>query len=189
MRQWSNRVVVIADLLKARVELEFPQIRIPRRDILINPTVFQVEDFVELGLKDKTYVSVDIETKSRFITHIGFAVDGTTAISIPIVDYSHSDLCYWRSDGEFRRVLNAVKKILTGPWIKIFQNGAYDVQRIWRDWHIPVFNFEEDTMLQAHSLYPEMQKDLGFLGSVYTAEPAWKLLRHRSKDEQGKREE
>jgi hypothetical protein len=36
---------------------------------------------------------------------------------------------------------------------------------------------KDDTMLMHHALQPEMEKGLGFLGSVYTDEPAWKFMR------------
>jgi hypothetical protein len=42
-------------------------------------------------------------------------------------------------------------------------------------------SFEDDTMLLHHALYPEMQKDLGFLGSIYTNEASWKI-NHKKKD-------
>jgi hypothetical protein len=36
-------------------------------------------------------------------------------------------------------------------------------------------------MLLHHALQPEVQKGLGFLGSIYTEEPAWKIMRPRGK--------
>jgi hypothetical protein len=37
-------------------------------------------------------------------------------------------------------------------------------------------NVAEDTMLLHHSLFPELPKGLGFLGSIYTNEASWKLM-------------
>jgi hypothetical protein len=34
-------------------------------------------------------------------------------------------------------------------------------------------------MLLAHAMQPEMEKSLGFLGSIYTDEPAWKFMGRR----------
>ena len=34
-------------------------------------------------------------------------------------------------------------------------------------------------MLCHHALFPEMQKSLGFLGSIYTEIPAWKMMRNK----------
>jgi hypothetical protein len=37
-------------------------------------------------------------------------------------------------------------------------------------------------MMLHHSLYPEMKKSLGFLGSIYTDEASWKLMRQEKTD-------
>ena len=42
-------------------------------------------------------------------------------------------------------------------------------------------NFVDDTMLLHHALQPESEKSLAFLGSLYTDESAWKLMRQRGK--------
>jgi hypothetical protein len=39
-----------------------------------------------------------------------------------------------------------------------------------------------DTMLLHHAMYPELPKSLGFLGSIYTNESAWKLMRQDSEE-------
>jgi hypothetical protein len=39
-----------------------------------------------------------------------------------------------------------------------------------------------DTMLLHHSMYPELPKSLGFLGSIYTNEAAWKLMRRDAEE-------
>jgi hypothetical protein len=57
----------------------------------------------------------------------------------------------------------------------------YDLHHLWRNYGISVRNAEEDTMLLHHALQPESPKGLDFLGSVYTDEAAWKLMRQRGK--------
>jgi len=37
-------------------------------------------------------------------------------------------------------------------------------------------------MLLHHALYPELPKGLGFLGSIYTNEASWKLMRRERSD-------
>jgi hypothetical protein len=44
-------------------------------------------------------------------------------------------------------------------------------------------------MLMHHAYQPEMEKGLGFMGSVYTNEGSWKLMRRHRKDETTKRDE
>jgi len=59
-----------------------------------------------------------------------------------------------------------------------YQNGLYDLQYILRMGLRPA-NCQADTMLLHHSLFPELQKGLGFLGSIYTNEASWKLMREQ----------
>ncbi len=51
------------------------------------------------------------------------------------------------------------------------------VTYLWQRYGIPVRNYTDDTMLMHHALQPESEKGLGFLGSVYCDEPAWKQMR------------
>ena len=59
----------------------------------------------------------------------------------------------------------------------IGQNFSYDMQYFWRTVKIACPKFAGDTMLMHHALQPELEKGLGFLGSVYTNEPSWKFMR------------
>jgi DNA polymerase I-like protein with 3'-5' exonuclease and polymerase domains len=75
-----------------------------------------------------------------------------------------------------------VRRVLASPVAKVFQNGLFDMHRLWRTYGIPVNNAEHDTMLLSHALQPESPKGLAFLGSVYTDESSWKLnirLKHK----------
>ena len=45
MRQWSWRTIVVSDLMKAAREAQFPEIRRPSRQVLVSPSIQQVEDW------------------------------------------------------------------------------------------------------------------------------------------------
>jgi hypothetical protein len=62
---------------------------------------------------------------------------------------------------------------------KLFQNGLYDIAFLWRAYGIKVMGAEHDTMLLHHALQPESLKGLGFLGSIYSDEGAWKQMREK----------
>ena len=61
--------------------------------------------------------------------------------------------------------------------LTIGQNFSYDMQYFWRTVGITCPKFFGDTMLLHHALQPELEKGLGFLGSIYTNEPSWKFMR------------
>lgn len=182
MRQWAWRPIVVADLIKAWREAQTPDISRPKRFILVSPSIDEVVNWVNVTLSGNfAYLSPDIETSSGQITMIGFARSPVEAIVIPFVDRTKPGWSYWEDEGRERLAWQCVKTLLESRLPKIFQNGAYDLQYLMRLGLRPQ-NCWEDTMLLHHSLFPELQKGLGFLGSVYCNEPAWKLMRQTKAD-------
>jgi uracil-DNA glycosylase len=176
-RQYSLRPIVVLDLRKARRESEFPDIRLPERHVWIEPTLEDIHEFDRQFIQPCERLAVDIETSGTAITCIGFAPRDDLAIVIPGVGLSRTGRPYWPSMDVERKVYKIVKDILTRPVPKVFQNGLYDITVIWRAWGIGVKGVEHDTMLLHHALQPESLKGLGFLGSLYTDEGAWKQMR------------
>ena len=187
-RAWHWRVIVLADLLKARREREFPEVHRPLRSVIINPSLDQIETWVEETLRGSfTLLSPDIETMNGQIRCIGFARRRDESIVIPFI----SDLTgksYWNNIDDEVMAWSYVQNLLDCPLPKIFQNGLFDLQYLIRA-GLTVRNARHDTMLLHHVLYPEMQKSLGFLGSIYTNEMSWKLMRLHKGAEELKRDE
>lgn len=179
LRDWSLRPIVLSDLLKAHRQMQFPEVRRPKRQIWINPTLSKVQAFSRLITRwpsGNRLLSCDIETRLGQITEIGFAWARDRAIVIPLIrDFKDH---YWSEEDEIE-VHRHIGLILSSPVPKIFQNGLYDLQYILRYGWRPSCVLH-DTMLKHHSMYPELQKGLGFLGSIYTDEPAWKLMRTKA---------
>ena len=183
LRGVELRPIVIADLMKARREAEFPEIRRPSREIWIEPTLQDVLAFVQMasGPRSGDALSVDIETSGTRITCLGMGWSDL-AIVIPFDDDRRKGGSYWETDGDEKVVWTAVVEVLGNPGIpKLFQNGLYDISFLWRSMKVKVLGATHDTMLLHHALQPEMIKDLGFLGSVYVDEGAWKHMRKRTK--------
>lgn len=178
-RQWPLRPVTVMDLLKGKRESLFPDIQLPRRQIWIEPTLEDIHEFDRRYISQCKSLAIDIETSGKAITCIGFAPRKDVAIVIPGIVVRRSGGAYWPNMDIERKVYKVIKDILTRPVPKIFQNGLYDIAFIYRAWKIGVRNAEHDTMLLHHALQPESLKSLGFLGSVYTNEGAWKQMREK----------
>jgi uracil-DNA glycosylase len=178
--QFENRSVVVLDLMKAKRESEFPEIRRPKREIWIEPTLEDLDDFEQKYIKNCRTLSVDIETSGDQITCIGFSPNYSIALVIPFYDSRRKERSYWPNADNERRSWEFIKKILGNrDYRKLFQNGLYDIAFLWRAYGIKVMGAEEDTMLLHHALQPEALKGLGFLGSIYTDEGAWKHMRSK----------
>ena len=173
LRQWNLRTVAVADLTKAKAESSSAAINRIERWLTIDPTLEEIYEWSKLPAD---YYAVDIETAFGQITMIGFARSPHDALVIPFVEKYKPGLNFWPTEAEEISAWLAVQVLLESPVPKIFQNGVYDLSYLLKAGFRPR-NCAGDTMLLHHALYPEMSKGLGFLGSIYSNEAAWKTLR------------
>jgi uracil-DNA glycosylase len=183
---WANRPIIIADFMKAKIESAFPEIVRPKRQLLINPTLAEVEGHLYHCRYAKN-LSLDVETKNGQITVFGIATSKEYSCVIPFYDRNKPNKSYWFPCDEIK-VRQIINRILLLPVRKLFQNGLYDLQYILREGYSINLASSDDTMILHHAMYPELPKSLGFMGSIYTNESSWKLLRDRE-DDSNKREE
>lgn len=177
MRDMTLRPTLMADIEKAKRESTFPDLRRPQREIWTFPTLSDIEDFYEQYIKTSSILSIDIETKANQITCIGFAPSHSVALVVPFYDPTQKDGNYWRT---------SEAEIIAWTWVRmfcglrrriIFQNGLYDMHFLWRGYGIKCPYASDDTMLLHHALQPELEKGLGYLGTIYTDEAQWKFMR------------
>jgi len=180
LRDWAKRPIVLADLLKAERESHFPEVRRPERTVYFDPTLKDLEEIEKILLR-AAILGTDIETKLRTITCIGFAPSKYEAYVIPFWDSRKIHGSYWDTHEEEVEAWNMVERVLSSSVPKVFQNGLYDIQYILKA-GLRIRNCYHDTMILHHAKYPELQKSLGFMGSIYTNEASWKLLRPRGED-------
>lgn len=182
MRQWGWRPIVVADLMKAHREAKSRELLKPRRLVLVDPTEAELRQWVQALLAaPPKWLACDTETRGGQITMISFAPSRGAAIVIPFHDPKAPGQSYWRTHGEEWAAWAWVQKVLESSIPKIWQNGLYDLQYV-LPMGIRPQQCLEDTMLLHHSLFPEMQKGLGFLASVYTDSPEWKSMRKEKMD-------
>ena len=182
LRQYDLRPVTVLDLMKAKVECDYPSLKRPPREIWLEPSLSDIRDFKSRFIDGCADLAFDIETSHEQITCIGFAPDPGRALVVPFWDIRKPNGSYWPTLADELSAWKLVREILSGPESKVGQNGLYDIQYLWMRYGIPVNNYAHDTMLLHHSLMPEAPKGLDFLGSVYTNEVAWKMDRPRGKN-------
>lgn len=177
LRDWSLRPIVIADLKKARAEAEFPELRRPDRQIWIEPTIPDLWEFYHQFIEPAELVAEDIENIGPIITMVGLSPRPDRGLVVPFYDFGENpSRNYWRTFQEEKEAWQFLAHVHSTKKL-VFQNGAYDINHLWRTMKMPARGAAEDTMLLHHALHPELEKGLGFLGSIYTKEAAWKVDR------------
>jgi uracil-DNA glycosylase len=177
LRDWRLRPVVILDLFKLAREAGHPEIRRPPRTLYIVDTADELDRLV--GAEPS--FAVDVETHRGQITRISFAPEPTWSVIVAFCSDNGESYHTPQVEAQLWRVVS--KLLVNLPYRErtvVFQNGAYDIQYLWKAHGIRVRARCEDTMIAHHALYPEFRKSLAFLGSIYTEEPAWKSLRLRA---------
>lgn len=169
LRQWSWRQIVVHDFRRVAGEQHTREIPPDNYNFIISPNYGQViatleklQRAVEAG---PTKISCDIETRAGHIACIGFAWNKEEAICIPFMDSTKKE-GYW-TEAEETEIIFLIRRLLTHPNCQtIGQNFHYDAQYIFRHWmFIP--NLHQDTMVSQHTCFPNMQKGLDFLSSMY----------------------
>jgi len=177
-REFTLRHTVVMDLQKAERQSHFPEVRWPKREIWIEPTIGDLYAFQDRYITHQETVAVDIETSGTQITTVGFSPRPDIGLVIPFHDGRRRDRNYWSTHEDECEAWRYVRRICQeGAIKKVFQNGLYDIAFLYRSMGIKVKGAEHDTMLCHHSLQPESLKGLGYLGSIYTDERAWKHMR------------
>jgi hypothetical protein len=172
LHQYNLRTVVLQDLGKVKREAEFPEIRRITRYAILDPTLDEIREWMQ---RPAEFYSVDIETDPALpISMIGFARSHDDALVIPFYDPKKANGSYWSVSDEVE-VMRLVDLLLKKPIPKVFQNGVFDLSHLLRIGFRPTM-CNDDTMLLHHAIYPELLKGLGFLGSIYSDEIAWKPM-------------
>ena len=175
LRVYNQKPVFLADLCKAR-----DMAPIPSRTVFVPETFRECEDWVRDHLLTADRLGCDIETRQKQITCIGFAPNIHEAITIPF--WTKEGDSYWEDLEEELEVWNLIRFILQIKKV-VGQNFTYDTSYLWKIYGMPPLHYEGDTMMQHHSLQPEMRKRLEFLASLYTETPSWKHLRKEDEKE------
>jgi uracil-DNA glycosylase len=181
MRQWKFFSVVTADFIRAFREGAYRDIRLPKRELLIEPSIQEIRDYLP-RLYRSDLLSVDIETGWGQVTNLGFAPDREHAINIPFVDIRKSSKSFY-SVGDEIEAWKLVKEIMESDIPKLGQNfGGYDAFWFIDKLGIAPRNYRHDTRLIHHNLYPELPKNLEFMGGSYTEQGAWKSWGRKSQE-------
>lgn len=169
LREYMMRYYIMHDFHRAKEQAEFPELRLPQRELILYPTVMDIYEYLE-KIKQRHAVAFDIEVYHDEVSHISFAVDPNDAICIPFISKGHD----YFDPGTEIEVWKAINAVLNNPSIvKIAHNAIFDVGFLYKHLGIHVQNIE-DTMILQRVNNPEFRMGLDTVTSLYTEEPYYK---------------
>jgi len=181
LRQFDYRYFGIQDLIRARGDSKFPELRWPVRTLRTECTYEDIVDFLQGLVKqipgtgrrpyeesDLPILALDIEAINDEVSHVGLSLGSEEATSIHFLEPWRN---VWTVEEEVR-IWKMLDTILTCYPI-VAQNGNYDAFMLFRKYGIRV-NLQHDTSVAHHIAFPGLPKRLEVLASLYTREPHWK---------------
>lgn len=146
------------DIKRVVEDSKFPELKLPERKYVINPTGLDREIWVEELLKSNI-LGIDIETFGPYLACVGFAPSPSLGV------------CFV-NDGSVG-FHNAITRLLASDIPKVAHFSHFD--KLYLVTHgYPVINLKHDTMVLQHVMWPELPRALKYLSSIYTREPYYK---------------
>lgn len=143
-----------------------------RKEVKFNYTVCRSRSDLQAAwsfLSKCSFISIDSETKNRFITCIGYTglkADGSLhTYVIPFFNPRKFGGCHWDSPDEELFAWSIVRLIHASKIPKILQNGTYDSCYFVLN-RVPLNEYLLDTMHMWHSLFCELPKKINYIASI-----------------------
>ncbi len=161
---YKSRVIVNLDIAKA-LKLQYSQQKYIRNELLwIARTYNDLRTYWDRARRNE-FIVFDIETYANVPTCIGFCSDGYEAVCVPLFE--------GKSALDKIEIWKLVQEILLGTMPKVNHNILYDSTQMEATRFI-INNIYDDSLLLAHSVYPEFPKKLQFQTSIHTDQPYYK---------------
>lgn len=169
-----NKPLIVEDLLRAKDESEYPEIRRRERDITIRPSFRQAIDCLqysyEVGCRGQT-LGIDIEVVNGEVDCISIGWSDIRSISIPFRDQSGD---YFSPDQELEIMLLVAKIIEEDKIAKAGANFIFDMQFLFRKYGIRPRGTIHCTQIAQKISFPDFRAGLDFVTTMHTDIPYYK---------------
>lgn len=146
------------DIKRIVEDSEFPELRLPERKYVTNPTGMDREVWVEELLKARI-LGIDVETFGPYLACVGFAPSADLAVCFVNDNSNGFD--------------TAIRRLLSSNIPKVAHFSHFDSLYL-KTHGYPVVNLVHDTMVLQHVMWPELPRALKYITSIYTREPYYK---------------
>ena len=121
-------------------------------------------------LENSLLIAIDIETNNRQITCFGYTYitkqGECLSITIPLIDPTKENGCYWQNEEDEFIVWECIKLINDCPVMKCGQNAILYDNSYCLHYGVPIRNLLFDTYQMFHQIWVEAPRSLGFIASI-----------------------
>lgn len=162
----------IGDFIKAR-DISRDGWKPPQERFDLFPSFASLKIFIDVALKSKHPVAVDIETTglspdSGRIVCVGLGLPDRV-VCVPFL--RKGGLQYW-PPSEYNAVFSLLNRLFKEREL-VFQNAPFDVSWLIKN-GFTIGKTPHDVLLAHHTIHPELPHNLGYIVSVYGTTPFWK---------------
>ena len=169
-----NKPLICEDLLRAKHESEFKEIRRTTRNIIVKPSFDESISYLnhcyEVGCRGQT-IAIDIEVINGEVDCISFGWSPTDSVSIPFRDGKGD---YFRPDQEHEIMLLIAKIIQSKRISKVGANFIFDLQFMIRKYGIIPNGNIHCTQIAQKIAFPDFPAGLDFVTNMHTDIPYYK---------------
>ena len=169
-----NKPLICEDLLRAKKESEYPEIRRTARNVTVRPNFNQSVSFLnhcyEVGLHGQT-IGIDIEVINGEVDCISFGWSPYDSVSIPF-RYSQGD--YFNPDEELEIMLLVAKIVQEERISKVGANFIFDLQFLYHKYGIRPRGTLHCTQIAQKISYPDFPAGLDAVTTMHTDIPYYK---------------
>ena len=169
-----NKPLIVEDLLRAKDESNYPEIKRKERNITIRPSFSQSIECLnycyEIGLRGQT-LGIDIEVINGEVDCISFSWSDTEAISIPFRDQTGD---YFAPDQELEIMLLVARIIQEEKISKVGANFIFDMQFLFRKYGIRPHGTIHCTQIAQKIAFPDLRAGLDAVTTMHTDIPYYK---------------
>lgn len=170
LREYSYNRFVVFDLIRAKQESKSPDLHLPFRMLITDPSYSQVMSYLD-ECENSTDVAFDIEVTHKHVSHISFANSPYMSMCIPFYDGGRD---YFTPDQE-ASIWIRIEKLLENTNVRKWaHNAVFDVAFLYKRYGIITQNVA-CSMIAVATLYPDYPHSLAFVTSIYCeGEPYYK---------------
>lgn len=168
LREYKNWPLLRHACARARTEAESPELNLPKRSLELNLSANEICHRLDNWPTGQLF-SFDIEGGLDAFPCCSVAGESNRGFIIAWSNFSEGD--------QARIAVSLSRALYSSAIPKVLQNSLYDRFILAYGYRMLIRNVVDDTMDKQWSIYPELPKNLGTIGSIWTREPYYKFER------------